>query len=157
MPDKSFWPYLALPYQNPLIPQSVENIVLKATAKNPKNRYDSIRQMHDDIVHALDAENENFRTLIDSLENGVYTLDANLNEVEASIALINNDPQSVIRDNNFEEEYEEEEEEPVAPPSRFDRFKSKLEEESYDDDDEDDDEDYDDDDYDDDDDDFLDD
>ena len=45
--------------QNPLIPQSVENIVLKATAKNPKNRYDSIRQMHDDIIHALDAENEN--------------------------------------------------------------------------------------------------
>ena len=45
--------------QNPLIPQSVENIVLKATAKNPKNRYDSIRQMHDDLVHALDAEREN--------------------------------------------------------------------------------------------------
>ena len=45
--------------QNPLIPQSVENIVLKATAKNPKNRYDNIRQMHDDLVHALDAENEN--------------------------------------------------------------------------------------------------
>ena len=45
--------------QNPLIPQSVENIVLRATAKNPKNRYDSIRQMHDDLVHALDAEREN--------------------------------------------------------------------------------------------------
>ena len=45
--------------QNPLIPQSVENIVLKATAKNPKNRYDTIREMHDDLVHALDPENEN--------------------------------------------------------------------------------------------------
>ena len=45
--------------QNPLIPQSVENIVLKATAKNPKNRYDSIHQMHDDLVHALDPEKEN--------------------------------------------------------------------------------------------------
>ena len=45
--------------QNPLIPQSVENIILKATAKNPKNRYDTIRQMHDDLVHALDPENEN--------------------------------------------------------------------------------------------------
>lgn len=45
--------------QNPLIPQSVENIILKATAKNPKNRYDTIREMHEDIVHALDPENMN--------------------------------------------------------------------------------------------------
>lgn len=45
--------------QNPLIPQSVENVVLKATAKNPKNRYDSIREMHDDLVHALDSEKQN--------------------------------------------------------------------------------------------------
>ena len=45
--------------QNPLIPQSVENIVLKATAKNPKNRYDSIKDMHDDLVHALDPERQN--------------------------------------------------------------------------------------------------
>ena len=45
--------------QNPLIPQSVENIVLKATAKNPKNRYDNIHEMHDDIVHALDEERQN--------------------------------------------------------------------------------------------------
>ena len=44
--------------QNPLIPQSVENIILKATAKNLKNRYDSIKEMHDDIVHALDVELE---------------------------------------------------------------------------------------------------
>lgn len=45
--------------QNPLIPQSVENIVLKATAKNPKNRYDSIREMNEDIVHALDEDKQN--------------------------------------------------------------------------------------------------
>lgn len=40
--------------QNPDIPQSVENIILKATAKNPKNRYDSVNEMHDDLLHALD-------------------------------------------------------------------------------------------------------
>ena len=45
--------------QNPLIPQSIENIVLKATAKNPKNRYDSIHEMHEDLIHALDPEKEN--------------------------------------------------------------------------------------------------
>ena len=45
--------------QNPLIPQSIENIIIKATAKNPKNRYDNVKEMHDDIVHALDPEKEN--------------------------------------------------------------------------------------------------
>lgn len=45
--------------QNPLIPQSIENIVLKATAKNPKNRYGTIREMHEDIIHALDPEKQN--------------------------------------------------------------------------------------------------
>ncbi len=39
---------------NPSIPQSVENIILKATAKNPKNRYDSVNEMHEDLVHALE-------------------------------------------------------------------------------------------------------
>ena len=39
--------------QNPDIPQSIENIVLKACAKNPKNRYESIKEMYDDIKNAL--------------------------------------------------------------------------------------------------------
>lgn len=44
--------------QNPTIPQSVENIVLKATAKNPKNRYDSVREMHNDLQTAMEKDNE---------------------------------------------------------------------------------------------------
>lgn len=44
--------------QNPLIPQSIENIVLKATAKNPKNRYDNVREMYQDLSTALERENE---------------------------------------------------------------------------------------------------
>ena len=44
--------------QNPLIPQSVENIVIKACAKNPRNRYDTVKEMHDDIVSAMEKENE---------------------------------------------------------------------------------------------------
>ena len=35
------------------IPQSIENIILKATAKNPKNRYDSVLEMQEDIKTAL--------------------------------------------------------------------------------------------------------
>ena len=38
----------------PSIPQSIENIIIKSTAKNPKNRYLDAREMHDDIKTALD-------------------------------------------------------------------------------------------------------
>ena len=44
--------------QNPTIPQSAENIVLKATAKNPKNRYDNVRDMYKDLQTALQRDNE---------------------------------------------------------------------------------------------------
>ena len=36
------------------IPQSIENIILKATAKNPKNRYNDAREMYEDLKTALD-------------------------------------------------------------------------------------------------------
>ena len=38
---------------NPSIPQSVENIILKACAKNPKNRYDSVNDMYEDLRTCL--------------------------------------------------------------------------------------------------------
>ena len=41
---------------NPSIPQSVENIVLKATAKDPFHRYDSVEDMEEDISTALEPE-----------------------------------------------------------------------------------------------------
>ena len=44
---------------NPEIPQSIENIILKACAKNPKNRYDSVMEMHNDIKTALTEEKKN--------------------------------------------------------------------------------------------------
>ncbi len=50
--------------QNPAIPQSVENILLKAAAKNPRNRYDSAREMHDDLVHCLDEEHKNDKKIV---------------------------------------------------------------------------------------------
>ncbi len=44
---------------NPDIPQSIENILIKATAKNPKNRYNDAREMHHDIETALDESRKN--------------------------------------------------------------------------------------------------
>ena len=43
----------------PSLPQTIENIILKATAKNPKNRYNDAREMHDDIKTALDEARSN--------------------------------------------------------------------------------------------------
>ena len=44
---------------NPNVPQSLENIVLKATAKNPKNRYDDVKEMYNDLKVCLNEENLN--------------------------------------------------------------------------------------------------
>lgn len=44
---------------NPQIPQSVENIVLKATAKDPFHRYDNVDEMEDDLRTALDSKRLN--------------------------------------------------------------------------------------------------
>ena len=44
---------------NPEIPQSIENIILKATAKNPKNRYDDVREMYNDIKTCMDEGRKN--------------------------------------------------------------------------------------------------
>ena len=45
--------------QDPSIPQSVENIILKACAKNPRNRYDSAKEMHEDLINCLNEEHQN--------------------------------------------------------------------------------------------------
>lgn len=44
---------------NPEIPQSIENVILRACAKNPKNRYDSVSEMYNDILTALNPERAN--------------------------------------------------------------------------------------------------
>lgn len=44
---------------NPSIPQSVENIVLKATAKDPFHRYNSVEEMEADLSSALDPDRQN--------------------------------------------------------------------------------------------------
>ena len=49
-------PLPSLREENPAIPQSIENIIRKATAKNPKKRYEDARRMHEDLLTALDDD-----------------------------------------------------------------------------------------------------
>ena len=48
---------------NSEIPQSIENVVLRACAKNPKNRYENVLEMHDDIKNALNEERKDEKRL----------------------------------------------------------------------------------------------
>ena len=52
-------PLPSLREENSLIPQSIENIITRATAKNPKNRYEDVKSMHDDLLTALDDSRMN--------------------------------------------------------------------------------------------------
>lgn len=49
-------PLPSLRDSNSALPQSIENIIIKSTAKNPKNRYDDVKSMHDDLLTALDDD-----------------------------------------------------------------------------------------------------
>lgn len=49
---------------NPVIPQSVENIIIKAAAKNPKNRYRDVREMADDIKSCLDEDKQDIPRIV---------------------------------------------------------------------------------------------
>ena len=49
---------------NPKVPQSVENIILKCTTKNPKNRYNNVRELHDDLASALSIDRENEEKIV---------------------------------------------------------------------------------------------
>ena len=81
--------------QNPTIPQSVENIILKATAKNPKNRYDSVREMHADLETALEKDNE---------KRLVYEYPENDLEETKVIAPISKEPKKSVVDKPIEKE-----------------------------------------------------
>ena len=50
--------------QNPAIPQAAENILLKATAKNPRNRYESAKDMYEDLLHCLEEEHANDKKIV---------------------------------------------------------------------------------------------
>lgn len=54
---------------NSSIPQSVENIVLKATAKDSFHRYNSVEEMEEDLRTALDSERVNEAKFVIPIDN----------------------------------------------------------------------------------------
>lgn len=57
--------------QNPVIPQSIDNIILRSTAKDPFLRYQSIEEMEKDLRTALDPERKNEAPFVFKEDNEV--------------------------------------------------------------------------------------
>lgn len=57
------------------IPQSVENIILKACAKNPDNRYENVTEMLYDLEHCLDPDHKYDRKYIYKYPEKMVTKD----------------------------------------------------------------------------------
>lgn len=58
---------------NPRIPQSVENIVLKSTTKDPFHRYQSVFEMEDELTHSLDPSQLHVAKYEDPEADGTIT------------------------------------------------------------------------------------
>ena len=56
----------------PDIPQSLENIIIKATAKNPKNRYADAREMHEDLKTCLDPSRKDEKKYVFAYPENEY-------------------------------------------------------------------------------------
>ena len=55
----------------PELPQSIENIITKATAKNPKNRYANATELYEDLKTALNREREHEPVITLKYDEGI--------------------------------------------------------------------------------------
>ena len=100
-------PLPSLREDNPAIPQSIENIIRKATAKNPKNRYEDARSMHEDLLTALDD---------DRMDEAVYQYKYPEHETDNTkrIKKLENIEEKKIDEKNNDEDIDEDTTENVA-------------------------------------------
>ncbi len=100
-------PLPSLRAENPSIPQSIENIIKRATAKNPKNRYESARSMHEDLLTALDESRMDEPVL-------EYKYPENENEGKKAKKADSADDKKDVKKENTDKVTEEENEEVIA-------------------------------------------
>lgn len=81
--------------QNPQIPQSVENIVIKATAKNPKNRYNDVREMYNELKTCLDEDKQDVDRII-------FKYPEHENEDTKKIPVIKKKEEKKVKDENLD-------------------------------------------------------
>ena len=59
--------------ENPSVPQALENIILKATAKNTKNRYNNVREVYEDIKTCLDKSRKDEKRIVFQYSENEYS------------------------------------------------------------------------------------
>ena len=82
---------------NPNIPNSIVNIIKKATAKNPKNRYNDAREMHEDLKTCLDEARKNEPII-------TYKYSENDNDDTNLMKIVKKEKKESLSDNNKKEE-----------------------------------------------------
>lgn len=101
-------PFPSIKASNPSIPQSIENIILKATAKNVKNRYKDAKEMNDDLKTALDDSRANepvikFEYPEDELESKNKKATANIENIASKKENVNNDTNDDVKSRKITE------------------------------------------------------
>ena len=94
--------------KNQAIPQSVENVILKSTAKNPKNRYTDSKEMHSDLLTVLNDERMNEEKYV--FKYPEHEVDENTK----SISVVKKKTDEKLNNENNEEEMELFEEDKVV-------------------------------------------
>ena len=97
---------------DPNIPQALENVVLKATAKDPQQRYSSANEMAEDLRTSISPERYNETMFVESSENldkvNTIPLMSNSKMATASVSAENKDETpskaAVIIDDNEEDQ-----------------------------------------------------
>ena len=59
--------------ENPSVPQALENVILKATAKNTKNRYNNVREVYEDIKTCLDKSRKDEKRIVFQYPENEYS------------------------------------------------------------------------------------
>ena len=75
------------------VPQALENIILKAAAKNPKNRYNNVRELYDDLKTCLSEDRKDEKRIVFKYPENEY------------------DDEKTVITNNLKEEIKKKEEE----------------------------------------------
>lgn len=91
--------------KNPEVPQALENVVLKATAKEPMDRYDSVDEMREDLLTTLDPTRRNEEKFVPQDLNDSNTI-VMAPVKEPAPERVNSEPVSVteeIKDDNNEQ------------------------------------------------------
>ena len=100
--------------KNQAIPQSVENVVIKSTAKNPKNRYTDAKEMHADLLTVLNDERINekkieFKYPEHEVDDNTKSISVVKQKTDEKINDSKKQKETIEKiDEDFEDDYEEE-------------------------------------------------